>query len=52
MTFIALAPFSVSMYKVKYMQRHVPICQEKQVTAFDSNDTYLEEKIEKAQSLS
>lgn len=36
MTFIAPAPFSVSMYKVKYMQRHVPMSRK--VTAFDSKE--------------
>ena len=35
MTFIAPAPFSVR-YKVKYMQRHVPMSRK--VTAFDSNE--------------
>ena len=35
MTFIAPAPFSVR-YKVKYMQRHVPMSRK--VTAFDSKE--------------
>ena len=37
MTFIAPAPFSVSMYKVKYMQRHVPMSRK--VIALDTKDT-------------